>query len=74
MDWPCSRARALGIEEQQRASPGDAGDRQDFLPGHVLVAGKRDRGDAEAGRIGDGVPRILEVSTRAGTWPPRTTP
>ena len=50
-----------GVEEQQRRASGDAGGGQNFLARKLALAGERDRGDAEAERVGDRVAQIAQL-------------
>ena len=67
-------ARRVDIEKQQRGGAGHARGAENFLAADVPLAGQRDRGDAEAGRIGGGIARILEGIDDRGTRSPTTVP
>ena len=57
-----SRVRAaVGIQKQERASPGDAGGGEHLLARDFLRSADRDRGDAETGGIGGGVARVAQL-------------
>ena len=52
-------ARRIGVEEQKRGAAGDAGRGEDFFAADFLLAGERDRRDAEAERVGRDIACIL---------------
>src|SRR6185503_9507960 len=56
-----TRAHRGGIEEEKRASRGDAGGGENVLARKLTDTGKLDRGDAEARRIGDGVAAVAKL-------------
>ena len=60
------RARRVGVEEQQRGAAGDAGGGENFFAADFLLAGQRNRGDAQADRIRNRIARILEPSDQVG--------
>ena len=60
------RARVAGIEEQQRAVAGDAGEREDFLAADAAFAAERDLADAEAGGARRLIAKILHLGGDLG--------
>jgi len=53
-------ARLLDVEKEQRRGVGDAGGGEHLLAADVVLAGKRDRHDPEAGGIGGAVTRVFQ--------------
>src|SRR5262249_32000789 len=54
-------ARLIDVEKEQRSGAGDAGGGEHLLAADVMIAGERDRDDAEAGCTGNPVARTFDA-------------
>src|SRR5262249_41724872 len=58
-------ARLIDVEKEQRSGAADAGGGEPLLAADVMIAGERDRDDAEAGCTGDAVARTFDAGDYA---------
>src|SRR5262249_58011013 len=58
-------ARLIDVEKEQRRGAGDAGGGEHLLAADVMIAGERDRDDAEAGCTGNPLARTFDAGDYA---------